>query len=323
MAKANLLQRKMHAWLERRIPGSREFTLNRNNIFIFPSRFGLLYLILCLALFILGTNYQNNLILILGYFLLSLFLVSLLASYLNFAGIRLQLGKVSHSFAGDVANLPIWILGPDNDRNRFGRLHFSWYGQQVRQSVELSNMTNPVGLELDSPERGILRPPRVTLCSYYPLGLFRCWTHLSFDCEVIVYPAPLPCNLPLISETAKGETEGPLSVEDGHDNFDSLTEYRPGQPLYHVAWKQVAKGQGMISKKFSSQARQSAWLKLLPQGSDRLEHQLSELCFMILELDSAGMTYGLELGGMRHQPDKGNEHLHRCLTALALYRMGS
>ena len=66
-------QRNANNWLNKRIPAATRFSLNHKNIFIFPSRFGGLYLFLCLGLFILGTNYQNNLMILLCYFLVSLF----------------------------------------------------------------------------------------------------------------------------------------------------------------------------------------------------------------------------------------------------------
>ncbi|MDF2179404.1 DUF58 domain-containing protein [Aliiglaciecola sp. CAU 1673] len=312
------LQRYFDSWLQQRIPRNRMFRLDLNNVFIFPSRFGWLFTALCLCLFLLGTNYQNNLILLLSFFLLSLFLVSLMVTYFNFAGLEIQQGKVGNSFAGDSACLPLWITA-EKEQKKFGRLHLSLYGEPVQTSVDLDGLNNPVEVEIPTPARGRFRPPRITLCSYYPLGLFRCWTHLSFDCELIVYPTPLPCPLSVENRKSPGESEGQLAQEDGYDNFDSLTEYRLGQPLYHVAWKQVAKGQGMVSKKFSSNSQRAVWLSLGHGAKAELEKRLSQLCFMVLELSAIGQTFGLDLGSVIIEPDSGNAHQQACLTALAVF----
>lgn len=312
------LTRYFDSWLTRRIPSNRRFVLDLNNIFIFPSRFGWLFLALCLCLFLLGTNYQNNLILLLSFFLLGIFLVSLMATYLNFAGLEVQQGKVGNSFAGDSACLPLWLTS-DGTQGKYGRLHLALYGGPVQVSVDLCRLNNPVEVAIPTPTRGRVRPPRITLSSYYPLGLYRCWTHLSFDCDVLVYPTPQPCPLRVESRRHAADGDGLLDHEGGHDDFDSLTDYRPGQPLYHVAWKQVAKGQGMVSKKFSGHSRQAVWLRLGACPADTLEVRLSQLCFMVLELGASGQTFGLDLGTLLIEPDSGNAHQQACLTALALY----
>lgn len=281
----------------------------------------MLFLLLCGALFVLGTNYQNNLILLLGFFLLALFLVSLLSSYLNFAGLQIMIGKIGYPFAGDSASLPLWIETSAQRQGSHGRLHIGLYAEKVQLSVDLDRLTNPVELSSPTSRRGLHCMPRITLNSYYPLGLFRCWSHLRFDRQILVYPSPLPCPLVTFNAAGDEESEGHIASEEGYDDFDSLMEYQPGQPLYHVAWKQVAKGQGMVSKKFSSTSNSELWLRLPPGQTQSLETRLSHLCFMVLELDNRGQRFGLEMGDKIIQPGRGNAHRHQCLSALAMYNM--
>ncbi|EOG7035816.1 hypothetical protein ACLH5N_004693, partial [Aeromonas salmonicida] len=54
-------------WLTRRIPPARQMTLGRRSLFILPTRMGLLYLLVMSAIYLLGTNYQNNLVLLVSY----------------------------------------------------------------------------------------------------------------------------------------------------------------------------------------------------------------------------------------------------------------
>ena len=72
-------QRRAARWLARRIPPASRLTLGYRNLFILPSRLGYQYLLLLGALFVLGTNYQNNLVLALAYLLLSLFITTLIS----------------------------------------------------------------------------------------------------------------------------------------------------------------------------------------------------------------------------------------------------
>jgi uncharacterized protein (DUF58 family) len=308
-------------WLNRRIPAARQYQLDLRSIFIFPSKFGWLYVTLCLGLFLLGTNYQNNLMRMLCYFLLAIFLLNLFAAYLNFAKIQIQLGKCHNVFAGDQLQLPLW-LNTDKDKLPVpkGQMHFGFWRETPRVCVDLDQMTNPINLAVECQHRGHLRLPRVSINSYFPLGLFRCWTYLDFIQEIVVYPKPLPGPVKFFSSDEDGEAASNLSIQKGYDDFASLKTYQTGEPLNHVAWKQLAKGQGMLSKQFSSSVNQSLWLKLLPCPAEKLELQLSQLCYQLIALAQTQQVYGLQLDELKISPSSGAEHHTQCLTALALYK---
>ncbi|MCF2949696.1 DUF58 domain-containing protein [Paraglaciecola aquimarina] len=317
--------------MNKRIPAAQKHKLNHKNIFIFPSKFGGLFLALCVLLFLLGTNYQNNLMLLLCYFLLALFLVNLLASYINFARIELHQGKSAQVFVGDNLHLPLWLNSDvDNKHMPDGELYFKFKLDKQNKSqiktamtkVDVNVYTNPISLNYPCTNRGALSLPRITLSSYFPLGLFRCWTHLAFNNQIIVYPEPIPCKIHLSSH--------PHSVEDssvqagteltGHDDFSHLKAYQAGEPLHHVAWKQVAKGRGMVSKQFSSVENQIGWLKLATnQSNENLELDISKLTFQVIELSREQQKFGLDLGNTCIAPDVGHAHTQACLTALALF----
>lgn len=66
-----LLQQRFDRWLAQRQPASLNVSLNQGVIYILPSRFGYWFIFLILLLYLLGTNYQNNLILLTSFVLLS------------------------------------------------------------------------------------------------------------------------------------------------------------------------------------------------------------------------------------------------------------
>lgn len=311
----------MGRWLDNRIPRARQFTLGHKSIFIFPSKFGWLYVVLCLGIFILGTNYQNNLMQLLCFFLVALFLLNLFVAYLNFSKLAVQLGKTHHVYAGEQVQLPLWLNHSEQDeQSPQGLFEFGFWQHTPLFAKDVSVLQNPVQVNWDALERGKVDIPRVTISSFYPMGLFRCWTHLDFDTQVLAYPVPIPCAIQLMAQQQGSEAEENLtSNQSGYDDFDSLTTYRPGEPLYHVAWKQFAKGQGMHSKQFSSTVSATGWLQLLPCSADDLEHSLGQLCFQINELSKSGQRFGLDLGKHKIQPDSGTQHQQQCLEALALF----
>lgn len=310
----------MANWLDRRIPSARQFIFDARNTFIFPTGFGWLFLLLSFGLFLLGTNYQNNLMLMLCFFLAAIFLVNLFVAYLNFARIRIKLGKTNNVFAGDQLQLPLWIDQQEGQSDKaHGLLDMGFWKQKPHAQVDLDKFANPANLAFDCKQRGPLVLPRVTLSSFFPMGLFRCWTHIKFKTDILIYPSPAPCpiNLRLVSE--QQEEEYTTSSHAGHEDFDSLKSYRTGDPLKHVSWKHLAKGQGMVSKQFSSNQSETGWLTLPPSAAEDIELKLSQLCFQVLELSRKGTTFGLDLGPHKIEPANGAQHQQACLSALALY----
>ena len=354
-----VLRNYWNKWLNKRIPEATQHHLNHRNIFIFPAKFGLSFLSLCLLLFLLGTNYQNNLMLLLCYFLLSLFLVNLLASYINFARVDLQIGKCPEVFVGDDLNIPLWLNANNNAVfPTKGLLNFTFqivkhqsnrktkvqHNQPITQ-VDADAFSNPINLSQKCQKRGKLVLARVTVESFYPLGLYRCWTHLAFVHDVTVFPRPIPCEINLhVSEHTSIKKNGQLINEQaGHDDFSHLKAYQQGEPLNHVAWKQLAKGRGMVSKQFTSIGHHIGWLKLSPEyknqnlsqtnaelaESDKtildrsnLDKELGELCYQVIELSRTQRTFGLDLGAQCISPNSGAEHRRSCLHALAYFPDG-
>jgi hypothetical protein len=318
-------QSHISRWLDKRIPAARSFQLDMRSIFIFPAKFGWLFLLLCVGLFLLGTNYQNNLMLLLCYFLLSIFLITLFTSYVNFSNTHIQLGKVQHVFVSDSIHLPIWLnahinsTNKENRKNPHGLYGLKYIDQKNGCLVDVDNLCNPVHLDYECNKRGVLALPRVTVSSTYPLGLFRCWTHLAFDTEILVYPKPVPCESQLIRVNRANDNGTHTATSAGHDDFESLKAYQVGEPLHHVAWKQLAKGRGMISKQFASTSSQTGWLKLMPCTQTDLEIRLSQLCFQVIELSRNNQTFGLDLGQNCIAPNAGSAHKDACLKALALF----
>lgn len=318
------MQNYITKWLDKRIPAANEFQLKHKYIFILPAKFGLLFLTLCALLFLLGTNYQNNLMLLLCYFLLALFLVNLLASYTNFAQLRVKLGRVTEVYAGDEVHLALWINADKGHHStQHGIVNISLMGQKVSQWFDCDILTNPVMLNYQSLSRGWHPLPRITFSSYYPLGFYKCWTHLAFNRQILVYPKPIPCSSSIrevnSEQVGSEHRETRFTPSHSSDDFSHLKIYQLGEPLRHVAWKQLAKGRGMYSKQFAGVEQIDTWLTMPLCAKNQVEYYLSTLCFQILELSRQGSRFGLDLGHVKLAPNSGESHRIACLQALAQY----
>jgi uncharacterized protein (DUF58 family) len=76
----------------------------------------------------------------------------------------------------------------------------------------------------------------------------------------------------------------------------------------------------MRSKQFTSPRGHSLVLRWqdMSEMADK-EMRLSQLCQWVLQAESSGLNYGLELPGRVIAPARGSAHRHACLKALALY----
>ncbi len=306
-------KRSWQFWLNRRLPPQKERTLGQRSIFIFPSRFGLAYLFVCLFLYILGTNYQNNLILLMSFTLIGFFITSILFSYANLSGLTIKSSQTNPVYVHDTAQIPLY-LSNCLDRNT---LTFS-FGKHTETTLNLASERDKVLVPFKAEKRGMVNPGRVTLKSYFPLGLFRCWTHLDLDIEVLVYPQPVESYVPLLHLDDVSDT--PRANAEEMDDFVGIRDHIPGESLSRISWKHVARNQQkLVSKEFADSEFDPSWISLHQiQGND-LESKLSRLAFAVNYYSQQNALFGLELNKTTIAPGVGNEHRLSCLKALALW----
>ncbi|GMG87474.1 DUF58 domain-containing protein [Biformimicrobium ophioploci] len=305
----------MKAWLGKRLPPAHRVTLDHSRLFVFPTRAGLGFLVILLGLWLLGTNYENNVILGLTFLLLGLFVVVPLHTFSNLSGVTVALRGTQPAFAGEhaVANLRIERRGKQ-PRERIG---LYWPGEVPVEVDLLEKGSTEFQLALPVLERGLVSAPRVCIESSFPLGIFRCWSHLDLDAKFLVYPRPLPAG-PLPVGVASGEGKEKSTIA-GMDDFAGLKNFQPGHPLKQVAWKQYARGRELYSKEFESYRDERLWLDwdYLP-GRD-VETRLSLLCDWALQAHRQQLAFGLRIPNKLIEPDKGRAHLNKILEALARF----
>ncbi len=140
---------------------------------------------------------------------------------------------------------------------------------------------------------------------------------MDFGTRCLVYPKPDPGAgaLPL-DMRAKGEGNVPVR---GDEEFQSLRAYRPGDTPRQIAWKALARGQGLLVKEFGATASADLWLDYDALQSLSTEERLSRLTWWVIEADRTQLPYGLKLPGNSIRPMLGVRHRDACLKALALY----
>jgi uncharacterized protein (DUF58 family) len=306
-------------WLDRRIPRHREITLAQNNIFIYPNWQFIYYFIAIMLLWIAATNYENNLSFALSFLLLSLFLVCILHTFNNLAGLTVSAIGAEPVFAGEYAAVEIVLS------TREGKIHdalnLGWEKNHFVQASLVNVTEQRIKISVKAAKRGFFSPGRMTVETVYPLGIIRSVSYLDLDVSLLVYPQAV-CHAALITqegEAAEGQT---ASTRRGSDEFSHLGDYERGASLKQVAWKQFAKGRGLQLKQYADYVSEHHWLDWDHFSALGVEERLSTLCYWALVLDKRGDDYGLRVPGVLIAPGSGNMHCQKILTALALYGSG-
>ena len=95
------LQPRWQRWLARRIPAASSVTLNQRRIFIVPSATGGAFALVLLLMLLAAINYQNSLAYGLTFLLMSLFIIAILHTYRNLAGLTLRAVGANPVFVGE------------------------------------------------------------------------------------------------------------------------------------------------------------------------------------------------------------------------------
>lgn len=312
----NAWEQRFARWVDQRSPVANAITLNRKNLYTFPNLGGVLYLVIALVVWMLGTNYQNNLILALAYLMASLFVVAILHAFANLAGVSVRFVEGKPAFAGEPAAFVLELSC--THKQGCEQVELRWTNGDSRTLALTPN--EPLRLTLHAPShtRGYLRPGRLLVQSRFPLGIIRCWTWLRLDARALIYPTPIACEEPH-HHASGGREEGGTSQRGG-DDFAGLRDYQPGDPIKHIAWKQYAQEKGLLTKEYDAWLSADKWLDWsslnLPQ-----EARLSGLCYWALEYERRQVPYGLSLPGCHVEPGLGDAHLQQVLKALAEFNL--
>jgi uncharacterized protein (DUF58 family) len=307
-----------------------------------PTRAGLIYLLVLLAISLAAVNTGNNLLYIVLAGLLAGLIISGIVSSLVLKGIEIELTLPQHvfarrpvparltfhnskrfapSFAVTLTNAPARRRRPFSSPAHEGReilAHPVHWDHVPRQSSRLRQ------LELTFPRRGRYAQNGLRLATRFPFGLLVKARIAPLRQEVLVLPAIEPTEefyevLPLVS----GEVES-LAKGRGHDLY-AIRDYRESDSARHVDWKATARTHQLKVREFTREDERRVVLVFDPRLPDASALHLAhfekavELCACLAwhfsEID-AEMQFVTEGFGTRLE--RASEVLYPALEALAL-----
>lgn len=304
-------------WLSRVLPPQQSVTLNRKNIFILPTKNGFLYLFATALVFIAAINYAVSLAFGLAFMMVSIFILAILHAFNNLNHLKLQSQSASPVYCGDDAAFKVLLSREKNKQHEALELNFP------KGSLTLADLVSEdqqqVSVFTPALYRGEFKAPRLRVTTRFPLGLCRAWSVVDLDMSCLVYPKPVTFSLSQFNSGSSGGDDTAISHK-GSEDYYGLREYVPGDPLKQVAWKNLARGQGMHVKMFVDYADNKMWLDWDMFFGFSTEERLSRICFCALRLARSTTPYGLRLPGVEIKPDIGPEHRSEVLKSLALFR---
>lgn len=320
-------RRRLDRWWDARLQPTDTQRLTQRNVYILPTRAGLMFALTLLTLLLASINYQLNLGHLLTFLLAGSGLASMHLTHGTLRGLDLHLKPVAPVHAGDAAPLEVVLAAPaDARRARHGlglRCHGA--GDDTLAWVDV-----PAGGQVTShvafvpAARGLQPLPKLVVLTRFPLGLFRAWTLWRPASRCLVYPRVEAAAPPL--PAARREADGPANAvarTAGGIETEGVRLYRRGDTPRLIVWKKAARqldtGGELLSRDTSTPARRQLWLDWQDCPGLAPEDRLSRLAAWVLAADRAEVVYGLRLPGREIEPARGDMHRLRCLEALALW----
>ncbi len=315
-----MLKNYIREKINKKNPPASRLTLQRNQVYIFLSKFGFLYIGLCFILLILAVNFENSLVYILLFWLISLFVTTMIYTWMNLAGLHIRASGVNPIFVDEQAEFKVTIESLTKRNYRAIWLMTEESNAVLDCSAKSSASTS---LFVTGLARGHVILPRFKVMTTFPLGIFTAWSYVDLNQSTLCYPKPKEQPLAKyqhIEESEPSEYEHANSSKtSGVDNFEGQKSYEVGDSISKINWHAYARGHGLHVKVFSKQSMQEIWLSE-HDFTGTLEAKLSALCYWVLALEKDQVPFGFKLGMLSLPPDNGKDHVDKCLSALALYR---
>ncbi len=284
-------------------------------IYILPTRYGLIFALLLLLLLIGSINYGNNLAFLLTFLLAGLGVVAMLHTWRNLVGLELLSGSNVPVFAGQSASFEIHLINNRDSERPAIQIRASGVPSATTDLASRSRAS--LNLHIDAKQRGLLRVGRISVATSYPLGLLRAWCYVDLDATCLIYPSPASRRPPTVQSDYDRSSDGDKGV--GVDDFVGIRPYRPGDSPKQINWKALASKRGLQTKQFGGDRADRVWLEWQSMPGVTVEERLSRICRGVLDACEREQEFGIRIPGTELNPGHGQNHRHLCLAALALY----
>lgn len=303
-------------WTRPREPEALPARLDRRRIYVLPTRFGLFYAVALLTMLVGALNYNNNPALLLGLVLGGAGMASLIAAQMQLSELEIAAVDAEPVAAGTPLTVRVHARAAPGRARRGLRLDDDELFGTEACVLNLDQGSGEAQLEVPTGQRGWYDLPRLRLSTTRPLGLARAWAYVWSDTPLLVYPAPEAHGPPL--PVGRGD-RAQARLNPAGDDVHHLRGYRAGDARRAIAWKPSARRDTLIVREFEQPMGTEVVLDWHAASGLAYESRISRLARWVDEAEREGRRYQLRLPGQPALgPDRGAQHRHACLRALAL-----
>ena len=292
-------------WITKRFQFKAEKALTQNDVLVFIYQQGYLYLVLILLTFIAGVNYANNLILAFCFLISAVLCMSFYLTFKQLHGLSIDLVLPEIGQVDSALQLQMHF------KQSHLQPRYIWigYAEHVQQ-LRIQERHHVVDLPFFPSQRGQFHCPEIKIYSTYPFGLVRAWSYFFISKTVWIAPKA--------KFLAAENKQQQHSFEPDMDEFRELRNFKEGDSLQAVSWKQVAQGQGLFIKVFEQhQDQHSLEIHYAHMPSPSHEEKLSLMMGLIEQCEQLQHAYALYLPRAELAKGFGAEQYHQAKLLLA------
>lgn len=304
------LDNKWQNWIDQKHPSQEQHFLNRNKIYVLPTKFGGIFFLMIVSLFIGSVNYQLSSGFFLTFLLMSFAMISAWIGHQNLNKLHFKIQPIADTAVHQVCQIPLII--------HFQKRHCFAIkfiiGKHQKQFNQLTSQQCLL-LPFQFRRRGHLAIPRIRLETRFPLGLFVVWSYLTFDSKVYVYPEPKSAGFWPDPDSQGNQ----LTNEEGDEDFYTLKQTdNPWKQPSRISWRTVAKGLGWYEKQYNAPSKTLYLFSIDDIKTYPLEEGLKFISYWLIESEKRGYDYAFR-SHSTVQANHGHQHLTQQLRQLATY----
>ncbi len=276
-----------------------------------PTGFGFLFGLVNFVLLMMAIGYANNLIYAFVFLLIAMAVSAMWLTNKNIERVQIEKINVPDLFANEANEMAVLVLKKKPSPSADLVFSFKYPLELSSPPQQMEGAQSIFNVEWRPLSRGVHRLPRLTLKSFYPVGLLQAWRTFEIFEDVVVFPERKGI-IHFPQEVAEGAQKEEWGLFLNHRSFQSTDSLR------RIDWRASTKHQTLLVKNFEvseNKVLNFDWhhTKHLANFEDRI----SQLCLWIDLAQKNGLSYSLKIASFHTPARADRDHFIQCLTKLS------
>jgi uncharacterized protein (DUF58 family) len=297
-----------------------------HRVYIVPTKKGLMLIGTMITVIFIGLVYNNNLILILGFLLFCLIMIT--AHFCNFNVAQLNNCQVNmqsgfagqyisaHFYTENLQRQQRWQLALELIFKKQKKIVSHFFDLEASRAIDQSLTFMPQDF-------GKYEIEKIRLASRFPFGFFYAWTQMKMPMTFYQWPNPAgsPLTIENLATTHEGENSSTASalwpsISSQTSDLILHSPYSGNETFGQIDWKIVARKNLWFYKKPEILEHQLTLISDLMVKHLKKEEKLPQLSKWLVEANLSQQMFSLKIDQQQIPPQSGDQHLENCLNHL-------